>query len=88
MQRLTRLIALPHGQPCLLASLPKLLDVPLSTHCNGESIQRYPDADGRRVGESKIEKPVEQGRRLGLRAGHQVAVEIEGDLDRRMAHED
>lgn len=31
--------------------------------------------------------PVEQSCRLCLDAWHQVAVEVEGDLDRRMAHE-
>lgn len=36
----------------------------------------------------RVKKPIQQRRRLRLRARHQVAVEVKRDLDRGMAHED
>jgi hypothetical protein len=50
-----------------------------------ERMTRDPVESRRSVGLA-VEEGIQQRGRFGLGAGHQVAVEVEGDLDRGVAH--
>lgn len=79
-------LVLPTRHPCLSASRM----ISLSSFFADATVRQDDSPVGRteRSASALVEEAIEQRRRLGLRAGHQMAVEVERDLDRGMAHED